>query len=157
MTTDKTYYLPDPDATEALGRHLAARVPDGGIAIALSGPLGAGKSSLARAMLRGLGVTGAIPSPTYTLVEPYTVHGREAYHVDLYRIGDAEELEMLGLSELGEGAVLLVEWPERDAARRLRFDLDIALSHHGEGRDVRLEARSPAGEVLRQSAAEWLA
>lgn len=156
MTTDKTYYLADPDATEALGRYLATEIPDDGIAIALSGPLGAGKSSLARAMLRGLGVTGAIPSPTYTLVEPYTVHGREAYHVDLYRIGDADELEMLGLSELSEGAVLLVEWPERDEAHRLRFDLDVMLSHLDTGRALRLKAHTPAGEALRLSAVEWL-
>lgn len=156
MTTDETYYLADPDATEALGRHLATEIPDGGIAIALSGPLGAGKSSLARAVLRGLGVTGAIPSPTYTLVEPYTVHGREAYHVDLYRIGDADELEMLGLSELGEGAVLLVEWPERDESHRLRFDLDIMLSHLDTGRAVRLKSHTPAGEALRSAAVEWL-
>ncbi len=89
MNEATEYLLADADATAALGRHLATLLPDAGIACALSGPLGTGKSSLARALLQGLGVTGAIPSPTYTLVEPYTVHGREVYHVDLYRLGEA--------------------------------------------------------------------
>ena len=156
MNREAEYVLRDADATDALGRHLATLIPDGGIAIALSGPLGAGKSSLARALLHGLGVTGAIPSPTYTLVEPYTVNGREVYHVDLYRIGDAEELDLLGLAELGEGAVLLVEWPERDEARRLRFDQTLELAHRNPGRGVRFLAHTPAGEELKRAATEWL-
>ena len=156
MNREAEYELRNADATDALGRRLATLIPDAGIGLALSGPLGAGKSSLARSLLHGLGVTGAIPSPTYTLVEPYTVHGREVYHVDLYRIGDAEELELLGLAELGEGAVLLVEWPERDETHRLRFDLTLALSHRETGRGLGLHAHTPAGEVLRQSLVEWL-
>ncbi|MGH8127605.1 MAG: tRNA (adenosine(37)-N6)-threonylcarbamoyltransferase complex ATPase subunit type 1 TsaE [Gammaproteobacteria bacterium] len=156
MNNETEYLLVDADATEALGRHLAGLVPDGGMALALSGPLGAGKSSLARALLRGLGVDGAIPSPTYTLVEPYTVHGREVYHVDLYRIGEAEELEMLGVVELAVGAVLLVEWPERDAAHRLHFDLTVALAHRDCSRGVQFLAHTPAGEKFAHAAMEWL-
>lgn len=156
MNNEREHLLADADATEALGRHLATLIPDAGIALALSGPLGAGKSSLARALLRGLGIDGAIPSPTYTLVEPYTAHGREVYHVDLYRIGDAEELDMLGLAELGEGAVLLVEWPERDAGHRLHFDLTLALAHRDRSRGVKFLSHTPAGEKLAHAAAEWL-
>lgn len=144
-------FLPDPDATEAFGRRLAALVPDAGLAIALSGPLGAGKSSLARALLRALGVTGAIPSPTYTLVEPYAVNGREFYHVDLYRLGDSGELDMLGLAEIAAGVVLVVEWPERDVDHRLRFDLTLHLEHRGSGRGLRIEPRTPAGEAVAQA------
>lgn len=156
MNEGTEYLLVDADATEALGRHLATLLPDAGIACALSGPLGAGKSSLARALLQGLGVTGTIPSPTYTLVEPYTVHGREVYHVDLYRLGEADELEMLGLSELAAGAVLLVEWPEHDTAHRLRFDLTLTLVHRGRSRGVWLQAHTAAGEYLMHAAMEWL-
>ncbi|MGA7966187.1 MAG: tRNA (adenosine(37)-N6)-threonylcarbamoyltransferase complex ATPase subunit type 1 TsaE [Gammaproteobacteria bacterium] len=156
MNDETEYLLADADATETLGRHLAALIPDAGIALALSGPLGAGKSSLARALLRGLGVDGAIPSPTYTLVEPYMVYGREVYHVDLYRIDEDEELEMLGLAELAEGAVLLLEWPERDLAHRLRFDLTLALAHRDRSRGVRFLPHTPVGEKFAQAATEWL-
>ena len=144
--------LPDPDATDAFGRRLAALIPEEGLAVALSGPLGAGKSSLARALLRGLGVTGPVPSPTYTLVEPYVVHGREAYHVDLYRLGEPEELDMLGLADIAEGAVLLVEWPERDTGHRLRFDLTLHLSHRDKGRGLAVEPHTPLGEAVARAA-----
>jgi len=140
--------LPDPDATEAFGRRLATLIPEEGLAVALSGPLGAGKSSLARALLRGLGVTGPVPSPTYTLVEPYLVHGREAYHVDLYRLGEPGELDMLGLADIVKGAVLLVEWPECDTGHRLRFDLTLYLTHHDKGRGLRIEPHTPRGEEV---------
>ncbi len=156
MNEATEYLLADADATAALGRHLATLLPDAGIACALSGPLGTGKSALARALLQGLGVTGAIPSPTYTLVEPYTVHGREVYHVDLYRLGEADELEMLGLAELAAGAVLLVEWPEHDTAHRLHFDLTLTLAHRGRSRGVRLQAHTAAGERLMYAVRAWL-
>lgn len=144
--------LPDPDATDAFGRRLAALIPEQGLAVALSGPLGAGKSSLARALLRGLGVKGPVPSPTYTLVEPYLVHGREAYHADLYRLGEPDELDMLGLAEISEGAVLLVEWPERDTGHRLRFDLTLHLLHHESGRGLVIEPHTPLGEEVARAA-----
>ncbi len=144
--------LPDPDATDAFGRRLATLIPEKGLSVALSGPLGAGKSSLARALLRGLGVTGPVPSPTYTLVEPYVVHGREAYHADLYRLGEPDELDMLGLVEIADGAVLLVEWPERDTGHRLRFDLTLHLSHHDNGRGLILEPHTPQGEAVARAA-----
>ncbi len=152
MTGTVERILPDPDATDAFGRRLATLVPEQGLVIALSGPLGAGKSSLARAMLRGLGVTGPVPSPTYTLVEPYIVHGREAYHVDLYRLGEPDELDMLGLAEIAEGSVLLVEWPERDTGHRLRFDLTLRLSHHDSGRGLTVEPHTPLGEEVARAA-----
>lgn len=144
--------LPDPDATDAFGRRLAALIPDTGLAIGLRGPLGAGKSSLARALLRGLGVSGPVPSPTYTLVEPYVAGGREIYHADLYRLGEPEELEMLGLADIAEGAVLLVEWPEKDTAGRLRYDLTLTLGHLASGRILALEPHTPAGEAVAHAA-----
>ncbi|MGH8027268.1 MAG: tRNA (adenosine(37)-N6)-threonylcarbamoyltransferase complex ATPase subunit type 1 TsaE, partial [Pseudoxanthomonas sp.] len=103
--------LPASDATEVLGRALAATRPAHAV-VHLHGDLGAGKSTLARALLRALGVEGAIRSPTYTLVERYPIPEGEAWHLDLYRIGDAGELDFLGLDD-AVATLWLVEWPER--------------------------------------------
>ena len=142
-------FLADPAATDALGHALAACRPADAV-VHLHGDLGAGKSSLARALLRGLGVTGTVRSPTYTLVERYPLaDGREAWHMDLYRIGDPGELDFLGLDE-GAASLWLVEWPERGAGALPPVDLRIDLEMFGEGRQARLTAGSPAGE-------QWLA
>ena len=137
-------FLPDTDATEALGQALARTRPAVAV-VHLHGDLGAGKSTLARALLRALGVAGAIRSPTYTLVERYPVEGGEAWHLDLYRIGDAGELEFLGLDE-GAAELWLVEWPERGQGALPASDLDIELAVEGEGRRCRLLPRSPIGQ-----------
>ncbi|MEJ7747139.1 MAG: tRNA (adenosine(37)-N6)-threonylcarbamoyltransferase complex ATPase subunit type 1 TsaE [Luteimonas sp.] len=143
-SVDIEYVLPDNDATEALGRALAATRPARAV-VHLQGDLGAGKSTLARAMLRALGVTGAIRSPTYTLVERYPlVDGGEALHLDLYRIGDAGELEFLGLDGT-DAALWLVEWPERGGTLLPAADLTIGLRLEGEGRHATLTASSDAG------------
>ena len=136
-------FLPDTDATEALGQALARTRPAVAV-VHLRGDLGAGKSTVARALLRALGVAGAIRSPTYTLVERYPVEGGEAWHLDLYRIGDAGELEFLGLDE-GAAVLWLVEWPERGGAALPRADLQVDLSVEGNGRAARLVAASPQG------------
>ncbi|AKC85698.1 tRNA (adenosine(37)-N6)-threonylcarbamoyltransferase complex ATPase subunit type 1 TsaE [Pseudoxanthomonas suwonensis] len=136
--------LADSEATEQLGRLLAASRPAQAV-VHLQGDLGAGKSTLARALLRELGVQGPIRSPTYTLVERYPVPGGEAWHLDLYRIGDAGELDFLGLD--GDEATLwLVEWPERGAAALPAPDLRVRLAQDGPGRQAGLEAGTPAGE-----------
>lgn len=137
-------FLPDTDATEALGQALARTRPAVAV-VHLRGDLGAGKSTVARALLRALGVAGAIRSPTYTLVERYPVEGGEAWHLDLYRIGDAGELEFLGLDE-GAAVLWLVEWPERGGAALPRADLQVDLSVEGSGRAARLVAASPQGQ-----------
>jgi len=138
-------HLPDAAATDALGAALAHTRPPHGV-LHLVGDLGAGKSTLARALLRVLGVQGAIRSPTYTLVERYAVAGGEAWHLDLYRIGDAGELEYLGLDS--ESVVLwLVEWPERGAQALPPADLVIALAIEGNGRVAVLTPQSTAGDA----------
>lgn len=142
-----TFYLPDSDATDALGRALASVQPPGAV-VYLHGDLGAGKSTLARAWLRALGVEGPIRSPTYTLVERYAVPDGEALHLDLYRIGGAGELEFLGLDDL-KPALWLVEWPERGRGGLPAQDLQVELAVQGTGRALRLLAGSPAGR-------EWL-
>jgi tRNA threonylcarbamoyladenosine biosynthesis protein TsaE len=144
--------LSDAAATDRLGALLATTRPPRAI-VYLRGDLGAGKSTLARALLRSLGVVGAIRSPTYTLVERYPVGDGDALHLDLYRIGDPGELEFLGL-DAGEGALWLIEWPERGEAALPPADLDVAMSLDGEGRIADLVAGSPVGEVWRERIVE---
>lgn len=137
-------WLPDPDATDALGAALARTRPAHAV-VHLHGDLGAGKSTLARALLRALGVQGAIRSPTYTLVERYPLSdGGEAWHLDLYRIADAGELEFLGLDG-AEVRLWLVEWPERGTGHLPRPDLTVELAMRESGRVARLVPGSPAG------------
>ncbi|MGH8272841.1 MAG: tRNA (adenosine(37)-N6)-threonylcarbamoyltransferase complex ATPase subunit type 1 TsaE [Gammaproteobacteria bacterium] len=142
--------LGDEAATATFGRKLAAALPTGAFAIALAGPLGAGKSTLARAMLRGLGVEGPVPSPTYTLVEPYATTRGLAYHVDLYRLQPGANVNELGLEDTaGEGALLFVEWPERGAEGHIAFDLSFSLAYSEQARMLTARALTPAGgEVL---------
>jgi tRNA threonylcarbamoyladenosine biosynthesis protein TsaE len=140
----KTIALTDAEATETLGRALARTRPPVAM-LHLAGDLGAGKSTLARALLRALGVEGPIRSPTYTLVERYPVAGGEAWHLDLYRIADAGELEFLGLDPT-DATLWLVEWPERAGRALPPVDLTVALDHRGDGREARLTASSPAGD-----------
>ena len=154
-TTTLRCHLADADATGALARVLACTQPASAI-VQLHGELGAGKSTLARAWLRALGVTGAVRSPTYTLVEHYAYAdprlepGGRALHLDLYRIGHAGELEFLALDDAG-ASLWLVEWPERGAGALPDADLrvELALAADG-GREARLDAASPAGR-------KWLA
>lgn len=136
-------WLADPQATDALGRALALTQASPAV-IYLHGDLGAGKSTLARAWLRALGVDGPIRSPTYTLVERYIVPGGEALHIDLYRIGDAGELEFLGLDE-ADATLWLVEWPERGVGALPPADLSLTLALQRQGRLAVLTAGSEAG------------
>ena len=142
--------LPDVATTEALGAALGASRPSRAV-VYLHGDLGAGKSTLARALLRALGVRGAIRSPTYTLIEPYQLAGGdEAVHLDLYRIAVADELEFLGLDTLAvQAALWLVEWPERGGKALPQADLRVDLSVEGGGRVAVLEGMTLAG-------ADWL-
>jgi tRNA threonylcarbamoyladenosine biosynthesis protein TsaE len=105
----------DEAAMVALGESLAARL-SAGDRVDLNGDLGAGKTTLVRGMLRGLGHAGRVKSPTYGLVESYLLNPLRVHHLDLYRLADPEELEFLGLDDLlTADSVLLVEWPERGA------------------------------------------
>jgi len=137
-------FLPDAEATDALGRALAGTQPSQAV-VYLRGDLGAGKSTLARAWLRALGVEGPIRSPTYTLVERYPIPGGEALHLDLYRIGGAGELEFLGLDEAG-AALWLVEWPERGAGGLPAANLQIDLEVQEGGRGVKILAVGAVGD-----------
>jgi tRNA threonylcarbamoyladenosine biosynthesis protein TsaE len=122
--------LEDEQATARLGAALAAAAK-GGDVIALSGPLGVGKTALARGFIAALGHSGEVPSPTFAIVQPYDELDPPVWHVDLYRIEDPSEIDQLGLDSAAD-AILLVEWPERagDAAwpEALQLSLDFGAN-----------------------------
>lgn len=136
MTTE-TLWLADDQGTEALGAVLAKRVVAG--VVWLQGDLGAGKTTLVRGWLRALGHVGAVKSPTYTIVEPYRLDDRPIYHFDLYRLADAEELEMIGGRDyFDENALCLVEWPQRAGAALPKPTLVVTLTPSAGGREATL-------------------
>jgi tRNA threonylcarbamoyladenosine biosynthesis protein TsaE len=149
MTT-ATLHLPDSDATAAAGARLAPFL-EGGMIVTLTGELGTGKTTLVRGCLRGLGWTGPVKSPTYTLVEHYPFSSLYFYHFDFYRFTDPGEWETAGLADCFRGdSVCVVEWPERVAGLLPPADLVVTLAHpqrDGErGRHCTLDARTKAGE-----------
>lgn len=129
-----TLKLPDAEATEALGQRLATLCRPGDV-ILLEGPIGAGKSCLARAFIRSrLGREEEVPSPTFTLVQVYEADGVEIWHADLYRLTHPDEVWELGLDDAFLSAICLVEWPDRLGARQPPGALRIRLEAAGEGR-----------------------
>lgn len=131
-----------------LAKRLSQAVSGGGV-IYLVGPLGAGKTTFARALLTSLGVGSRVKSPTYSLIESYDVGALGVQHIDLYRIAAAEEIEWLGLRDFAEPQLWLIEWPERAASELPAPDLIVNLAHAGPVRDIRLVAKT-------SKAAEWL-
>lgn len=130
----------------ALARRLAPALFDGGV-VYLRGELGAGKTTFARALLQAMGVGERVKSPTYSLLERYMVNGHDAFHLDLYRIAGAGELEWLGLDELdAPETIVLIEWPERGRGALPKPDLDITLEHAGQGRSACLSGGSARGD-----------
>jgi tRNA threonylcarbamoyladenosine biosynthesis protein TsaE len=116
------------------------------LSVHLQGDLGAGKTTLVRGFLRALGVSGAVRSPTYGLLEPYAVAGRPVLHLDLYRLAEPTEVASLGLRDHDEpGAVWLIEWPERGAAALGPPDLRVTLQADRAAHHVTIEAVSQAG------------
>lgn len=145
MTVDLK--LPDAAATARLGAELAAGVGPGRV-LHLSGDLGTGKTTLVRGLLRALGVTGPVKSPTYAWVEPYTISRLDLYHFDFYRFTDRTEWLSSGLREyFGPDACCIVEWPEKAGDLLPAPDLSVRLIHEGEARRASVESHSPAGEA----------
>ena len=147
--------LADEAATVCVGAALARGLPDivvGSFLLGLSGELGSGKTTLARGMLRALGVEGAIRSPTFTLVEPYETSRGSVHHVDLYRLeGSASVLEGIGFRDIrGQPGLVLVEWPERAGASLGTADLQVQLELQGSGRRLSITATAESGRA-------WLA
>lgn len=138
------------EAMLAAGAALARGCPPNLVILYLVGDLGAGKTTLARGFLRGLGYAGPVKSPTYTLLESYEAAGRIVHHLDLYRLVDPDELEYIGLRDcLTDDAVLLIEWPARGNAHVPPSDIVLRLDHAGDGRVLRGEASTTPGT-------EWL-
>jgi tRNA threonylcarbamoyladenosine biosynthesis protein TsaE len=129
--------------TEDCGRRLASSLRMGDV-IALYGDLGAGKTTLARGLLRGLGFEGDVASPTFPIVQPYDELALPVWHVDLYRIEEPAELEELALEEALDGGALLIEWPERMGARLWAHALRLTLRRDGEGARVLTAEVPPA-------------
>jgi tRNA threonylcarbamoyladenosine biosynthesis protein TsaE len=143
----------DAEQMRALGARLAdallAANASQPLVVGLSGDLGAGKTTLVAGLLAALGHDGPVRSPTYTLIEPYRLAGRDLYHCDLYRLRDPAELDDLGLRDLAvEGSVLLIEWPERAGERLAAPDLVLRVAYALPGRMVEVSASSPAGHQV---------
>lgn len=167
MQLSETLYLPDEQATEAFGRRLAAATgapapggsdkdshPGGtlGGRIFLHGDLGAGKTTLVRGLMRAYGHSGAVKSPTYTLVEPYEFSRYNIYHFDLYRLSDPEEVEFMGVADYLDPANLcLIEWPERGQALLPQPDIVIELAMEGSGRRLTWSAKTEHGRRIAAS------
>jgi len=144
--------LPDEPATQRVGAALAATLPDIGrenLLVGLSGELGSGKTTLARAFLRALGVGGAVRSPTFTLVEPYETARGAVHHLDLYRLEPgAAALDGVGYRDLrAMPGLLLVEWPERAGEALGLADLRLKLDLEGAGRRISLVPGSEGGRA----------
>ncbi len=141
--------LADSAATEQLGANLARVLGQGGAVLYLQGELGTGKTTLTRALLRALGHSGVVRSPSYTLIEPYELGSRSAFHLDLYRLSAPQELEFLGLRDLDPTHdLILIEWPERGTGAIPAADITVRLAYCGEGRQAVLEGLSKIGTTI---------
>ncbi|MCE1186511.1 tRNA (adenosine(37)-N6)-threonylcarbamoyltransferase complex ATPase subunit type 1 TsaE [Zoogloea sp.] len=144
---DKSVHLPDELSTLDCGEILAQSLAPG-LIVYLKGDLGAGKTTLTRGILRGLGHAGKVKSPTYTLVEPYPDARIATYHFDFYRFSTPEEFLEAGLDEYFQGAgCCLVEWPDKAQPYLPPADMEISLYVSGAGRQLNIQAHSKEGEA----------
>ena len=140
----------DETAMVDCGNRLAAALEPGTV-VHLQGDLGMGKTTLSRGIVQGYGHRGAVKSPTYTLVEPYELGELTLYHFDLYRLGDPEELEFLGIRDyFTSDSVCLVEWPARGLGVLPPADLVINIERKGSGRQLQLDANTARGQAVLQ-------
>lgn len=145
------YFLADETATIAIGSGLATVVKSAAVqqalVVYLNGDLGAGKTTLSRGFVRGMGHAGNVKSPTYTLVEPYELGEWRVFHFDLYRLADAEELEYMGIRDyFNNDCCCFIEWPEKGTGLLAKADLIINMAYQDEQRVIKLQAETPHGE-----------
>ncbi|MCP4323184.1 MAG: tRNA (adenosine(37)-N6)-threonylcarbamoyltransferase complex ATPase subunit type 1 TsaE [Alteromonadales bacterium] len=142
--------LSDAEQTVSFGTRLSTACTKA-TCIYLHGDLGAGKTTLTRGFIQGLGHLGNVKSPTYTLVEPYELADWQVYHFDLYRLGDPEELEFMGIRDyFVDNSHCLVEWPERGEGVLPLADIDLTLRYDGEQRIIELQANTDTGKQVLQ-------
>ena len=141
-------FLADEAATIAFGQRLAKAINSKGL-LTLSGNLGSGKTTLSRGLIQSYGHSGAVKSPTYTLVEPYEIGEKRIYHFDLYRMEDPEELEFIGLWDyLTQEALIIIEWPEKAFGVLPPADLAIQLEQQEKGRKITCSSNTSLGEAV---------
>lgn len=147
MNDEQRDQLPDLAAMEAFGARIAAKVRPGDI-VALEGGLGAGKTTLARAIIAALGYEGEVPSPTFTIIETYDPPSLRlpVAHADFYRLDDPSEVEEIGLDDYREGAVLLAEWPSHAGG----------FSHDPACLSILLETQGSGRIAIARAGADWL-
>ena len=134
--------------TTAIGAKVASYLK-GGEVIYLKGELGTGKTTLVRGALNKLGFVGNVKSPTYTIVEPYSIDNHVVYHFDLYRLNDPEELESLGIRDYCDGqSICFFEWPEKGENLTPNADINLLLTYTKEGRNVELTAITEIGKSI---------
>ena len=140
--------LENETETTAIGAKVASCLK-GGEVIYLKGELGTGKTTFVRGVLNGLGHTGNVKSPTFTIVEPYSIDDHVIYHFDLYRLDDPEELESLGIRDYCDGqSICFFEWPEKGGDFLPDADILISLSYQNEGRALEISAFSEIGDSI---------
>ena len=153
------YLLTDEAATVAIGACLAKvlqwqieqQQAQQSLVVFLNGDLGAGKTTLTRGFVRGMGHQGNVKSPTYTLVEPYELSPWQVYHFDLYRLADPEELEYMGIRDyFADNCCCFIEWPEKGAGLLANADITINMVYQDEHRVIELRACSIRGEGILQ-------
>ncbi len=150
-----SFHLSDEVATVSMGKKIAAAVKNElkqGIVVYLNGDLGAGKTTLTRGFVQGMGHKGNVKSPTYTLVEPYELEEWNVYHFDLYRLADPEELEFMGIRDyFNQNCCCFVEWPEKGNGMLAKADVLINIAYYGEERELEMLAKTPLGATLVQT------
>lgn len=141
-------FLADEAATVACGKLLGDLLQGQGL-VTLQGNLGCGKTTFSRGLIQGMGHRGAVKSPTYTLVEPYELNGRQILHYDLYRLADPEELEYLGMRDfLDDNTLTLIEWPERAGALLPPADIALNLEVQQAGRRLSWQGNTARGSQI---------
>ncbi|OOF88505.1 tRNA (adenosine(37)-N6)-threonylcarbamoyltransferase complex ATPase subunit type 1 TsaE [Rodentibacter ratti] len=150
-----TRYIPDESTMLRFGKKLADTIlschAKRAVILYLNGDLGAGKTTLTRGMVQGLGFQGKVKSPTYTLVEEYDIAGKMIYHFDLYRLADPEELEFMGIRDyFAKDAICLIEWAEKGKGILPPADLLVNIDYYDDARNMTLVAQNALGEQILQ-------
>ena len=151
--TKLTQYIPDKGTMLRLGKKLAEvlikQPKDNAIVLYFNGDLGAGKTTLTRGMVQSLGYQGNVKSPTYTLVEEYSIAGKMIYHFDLYRLADPEELEFMGIRDyFSQNCICLIEWAEKGEGILPEADLLVNIDYYDDARNITLIAQNLVGEHI---------